>query len=113
LRFTVGDGGAYLFTIDPSGPLLPQPLRSREAGDNQTESFDRDPGWVGVNNRSARTIEPIQIARILASALTAHAGGRSKEKGEMGGFYAGRRGGLYGKAIEPSRSTSRLARRGR
>ena len=26
------------------------------------ESFDRDPGWLGVNNRLAQTREPIQIA---------------------------------------------------
>ncbi|HEY2249454.1 MAG TPA: hypothetical protein VGH74_00290, partial [Planctomycetaceae bacterium] len=27
----------------------------------KTEAFDRDPGWLGVNNRSARMHEPVAV----------------------------------------------------
>ena len=49
------------------------------------ESFDRDPGWLGVNNRLAQTREPIQIRQDFGfSAKTGYAGGAAP--GEMGGF---------------------------
>ena len=73
-------------------------------GTMKTESFDGDPGWVGVNNRSARTIEPVQIRQDFGfSPGTAHAGGAQlNEKGEIGGFItAASEVGFYGKAIEP------------
>ncbi|MSR58613.1 MAG: hypothetical protein EXS05_13330 [Planctomycetaceae bacterium] len=107
LRFTVGAGGAlYSFTIDPNRAEAPPAVAKIASGPGmmKTESFDRDPGWVGVNNFSARTIEPVKIRQDFGfSPDTAHAGdGRSKEKGEMGGFMtpAGEVA-FYGKAIEP------------
>jgi hypothetical protein len=104
LRFTVGGGGAlYSFTIDPQGAEAP-PAVAQLPGTIKTESFDREPGWVGVNNRSAITIEPVRIRQDFGfSPDTAHAGGgRSNETGEMGGFLtpAGE-AAFYGKAIEP------------
>ena len=66
------------------------------------ESFDRDPGWLGVNNRSAAQRDPIKIRQDFGySAKTANAGGRLA--GELGGFItpAGE-AAFYGKAIEPA-----------
>jgi lysophospholipase L1-like esterase len=106
LRFTVDEGGAlYSFTIDPDRGLTSAVAKSEStAGTMKTETFDRDPGWVGVNNRSARTIEPVQIRQDFGfSPETAHAsGGRSKDKGEIGGVItpAGEVA-FYGKAIKP------------
>jgi hypothetical protein len=110
LRFTVGEGGAlYSFTIDPNDPESPHAPGAAakvaaESGPMKTESFDRDPGWVGVNNRSARMLDPVRIRQDFGfSPDTAHAsGGRPNEKGEMGGLLtpAGEVA-FYGKAIEP------------
>jgi hypothetical protein len=106
LRFTVGEGGAlYSFTIEPPGAATPQAAATVEAGSTtmKTESFDRDPGWVGVNNRSARTLEPISIRQDFGfSPDTAHAGGgQPNEPGEFGGFItAAAEVAYYGKAIE-------------
>jgi len=107
LRFTVGQGGAlYSFTIDPETVLNPEACVGRGSGKvtMKTESFDSDPGWIGVNNRSARTIEPVQVRQDFGySPETAHAvGGTSADKGEMGGFFtAAGEAAFYGKAIEP------------
>jgi len=64
----------------------------------KTESFDRDPGWVGVNNRLAQTLEPVKIRQDFGySPATDHAGGG---KGEMGGFItAAGEAAFYGKPI--------------
>jgi hypothetical protein len=65
----------------------------------KTESFDRDPGWVGVNNRSARQREPVRIRQDFGySPASAHAGGG---RGEIGGFVtpAGE-AAFYGKPID-------------
>ena len=69
----------------------------------KTESFDLDPGWVGVNNRSARTLDPVTIRQDFGfSPDTAHAGGgRPGEPGEFGGFItAAAEIAFYGKVIE-------------
>ncbi len=66
----------------------------------RTESFSRDPGWLGVNNRAARTREPIAIRQDFGfSAKTGNAGGESP--GEIGGFItpAGE-AAFYGKIID-------------
>lgn len=107
LRFTVGEGGAlYSFTIDPvRAPTKAVAKAASTSGTMKTETFDRDPGWVGVNNRSARSIEPVQIRQDFGfSADTAHAsGGRSKDKGEMGGVITPAGDvAFYGKAIKPT-----------
>jgi hypothetical protein len=67
----------------------------------KTESFDRDPGWQGINNRAARMREPKQVRQDFGfSAATQHAGGTSP--GEMGGFISpDGQVAFYGKAIEP------------
>jgi hypothetical protein len=71
-------------------------------GHLKTESFDRDPGWLGVNNRIGLAREPVQIRQDFGySAGTSRAGGR--EPGEIGGFItpAGE-AAFYGQAIEPA-----------
>jgi hypothetical protein len=68
----------------------------------KTESFDRDPGWSGANNRIARTREPRRIRQDFGfSQRTRHAGGMSA--GEIGGFVtpAGE-AAFYGKILEPA-----------
>lgn len=67
----------------------------------KTESFDRDPGWIGVNNHTARTHSPRQVRQDFGfSATTSHAGGAGA--GEMGGFISGAgEVAYYGKAIAP------------
>lgn len=78
-----------------------QPRLSRVAGMTlKTESFNHDPGWVGVNNRSATHGEPITIRQDFGySVATANADGRVP--GEMGGFItpAGEVA-FYGKPID-------------
>lgn len=70
----------------------------------KTESFDRDPGWVGVNNRSARKLDPVWIRQDFGySRDTAHASVKATEdRGEIGGFIspAGEIA-FYGKPISP------------
>jgi len=51
----------------------------------KTENFDRDPGWHGVNNRSARTHEQATIRQDFGWSKTDHAGGK---RGEIGGFIS-------------------------
>jgi hypothetical protein len=49
----------------------------------KTESFDRDPGWDGVNNRPAdRGDRPVEVRQDFGFSATSHAGGRP---GEIGG----------------------------
>lgn len=96
LRFTVPAGGAlYSFTF------ANQNVETHEDGLTlKTETFDHDPGWDGVNNRSAQQREPIAIRQAFGySAKTNHAG--SDEPGEIGGFVtpAGE-GAFYGKEID-------------
>ena len=65
----------------------------------KTETFDRDPGWEGINNRSAQMREPIKIRQDFGySESTSNAGGRGA--GEMGGYItpAGE-AAFYGKVI--------------
>lgn len=92
LRFAVDAGGAlYSFAVD-SGVAVAAgavPVEKPQCGADgmvlKTESFDRDPDWEGVNNRSATMREAITIRQDFGySAKTAHAGGRSA--GEFGGF---------------------------
>lgn len=75
---------------------------SAERTTTKTESFDRDPGWVGVNNRSAQMREPVSIRQDFGhSAATQHAGGAAP--GEMGGFISpAGEVAFYGKSIEPT-----------
>ena len=49
----------------------------------KTESFDEDPGWEGINNRSAHTRPPMTVRQDFGYSRTSHAGG---EAGEIGGF---------------------------
>ena len=61
------------------------PAVAHAAPKMKTETFDRDPGWIGVNNRSARQGEPVQIRQDFGHSRTNHAGGAA---GEMGGFIS-------------------------
>lgn len=66
----------------------------------KTESFDRDPGWEGINNRSARTREPIKLRQDFGySPRTNNAGGA---RGEIGGFISpAGEPAFYGREISP------------
>ncbi len=62
-------------------------LGAQEKAKTKTETFDRDPGWEGVNNRSARKLPPETIKEDFGySGGTHHAGG--KKAGEIGGYIA-------------------------
>jgi hypothetical protein len=65
----------------------------------KTESFDRDPGWMGENHRIARKLEPREVRQDFGySPQTNHAGGASS--GEIGGFVtAAGEAAFYGKPI--------------
>ena len=66
-----------------------------------TESFDHDPGWLGVNNRSARLQAAKPVRQDFGfSPGTSHAGGDSP--GEIGGYISpASEAAFYGKTIEP------------
>jgi hypothetical protein len=111
--------GLIAFTLPAAGLEQSNSLQSvkdagRVAGRMQmkTESFDRDPGWLGVNNRSARMREPVSIRQDFGfSAGTNHAGGNSA--GEMGGFISpAGEVAYYGMAIEPVNLDSTLTASG-
>jgi hypothetical protein len=96
---------AALFNALTLGPVWAQTIttgpRESTAGMKlKTESFDHDPGWLGVNNRIAQMREPTQVRQDFGfRAETRHAGGASP--GEMGGFITpDGRVAFYGKAIE-------------
>jgi len=97
LRFRVGTRGAlYSFTTQ-DGPQAEQKTGMLL----KTETFDRDPGWLGVNNRSAQQHEPIKLRQDFGySPATANAGGKH---GEIGGFItpAGE-AAFYGMPIDPA-----------
>jgi hypothetical protein len=71
------------------------------AGTTKTETFEKDPGWIGVNNRSARSHPPATIRQDFGYSKTSHAGGNV---GELGGYImpAGEIA-FYGKKIDPTR----------
>jgi hypothetical protein len=109
LRFTAGPRGAlYVLAAEPDRPpTSPAPQRESipDTMTMKSESFGSDPGWVGVNNRSARTIDPVPVRQDFGySPDTAHAGGESAVgKGEIGGFVtpAGE-AAFYGMPISPA-----------
>lgn len=95
-----------VFVIVQAAAICPGQLVMR------TESFARDPGWEGVNNRSAQEREPVQVRQDFGfSPGTSHAGG--KAAGEMGGFItpAGE-AAFYGKQITPKTFDQSLAASG-
>ncbi len=57
-------------------------MRAAEQRRLKTESFDRDPGWEGVNNR-VKVEKPIPVVQDFGYSPTQHAGG--KAPGEIGG----------------------------
>src|SRR5688572_9743668 len=77
--------------------VFPNPARAEE--ETRTETFDRDPGWHGNNNRSARELPPIEIRQDFGYSDSSRAGGK---RGEIGGFItpAGE-AAYYAKAIAP------------
>ncbi len=66
----------------------------------RTESFDRDPGWEGRNNR-ATSPEPREIRQDFGFSPTGHAGGR---RGELGGFLTPAAEPAYYAAKIPTRT---------
>src|SRR4051812_36898583 len=65
----------------------------------KTESFDRDPNWEGVNNRTARTNTPYTVKQDFGFSNTHRAGGKSP--GEIGGYIMPScEVAYYGKAID-------------
>src|SRR5262245_44175762 len=52
----IGTAHGFAQCRDASAPAI-----TAGPGAMKTESFDRDPGWVGVNNRSARMIDPVRV----------------------------------------------------
>ncbi len=72
----------------------------RDAGNRtrlKTETFDRDPGWEGRNNRLSPA-KPPTINQNFGYSRTDHAG---KQRGEIGGeFWQANRPAYYGKVIE-------------
>ena len=88
-----------LFRVDPA-PATDVENGTQVGGMTlKTETFDRDPGWSGVNNRSATKRDPITIRQDFGySAATSNAGGRFP--GEIGGFVtAAGEAAFYGKPI--------------
>ena len=74
--------------------------------ETRTETFDRDPRWIGVNNRAAREREPVTIRQDFGYWPTNRAGG---DRGEIGGFVtpAGE-AAHYAKRIEARTLDDRL-----
>jgi hypothetical protein len=75
----------------------------------KTESFDRDPGWEGFNNRlvpkTAKTVH-----QDFGYSATTFAG---KDKGEIGGtIWRGSRPASYARAIEPKTLSDPLSATG-
>lgn len=76
--------------MGPAGP-------SRADERTKTETFDRDPGWDGHNNRPKDP--PVKIRQDFGFSPTSHAGGRA---GEMGGLITpAAEPAAYGRRIEP------------
>lgn len=90
---------ALLFTSLCAGLVIAQ--RRSGGMKMKTETFDRDPKWEGVNNRSARQLEPAKIKQDFGySSNTQNAGGT--KAGEIGG-YISQAGEVayYARKIEP------------
>jgi len=77
-----------------------EPKTSAAGMKMKSESFDQDPGWVGINNHVARERPPRQVRQDFGfSPHTNHAGGAAT--GEMGGFISpDGQIAFYGRAIE-------------
>lgn len=95
-----------LFVIAAIAGVILAARDTTQPGDSATEmtmrseSFDRDPGWLGVNNRPPRTRDARLVRQDFGfSADTRHAGGAAA--GEMGGFISpDGQIAYFGKAIE-------------
>lgn len=120
-RFAIGSGGAlYSFTIDATEVPEKAASASQLDGDQppaqrltlKNESFDRDPNWVGVNNRSAREQSPIAVRQDFGfSPNTSFAGGAAP--GEIGGLVtAAGEVAFYGKRIALADINQRLSASG-
>jgi hypothetical protein len=94
------------------------------SGEVKTEAFDRDPGWPGVNNRSARDLEPVTVRQDFGFSRTNRAGGGGYRSAANGADGSGEIGGTitaageaawYGKVIgrktlnDPLRASGTLA----
>jgi hypothetical protein len=91
----------WALTISLLGPL---------GGAERTERFDRDPGWEGINNRSARR-ESRKVRQDFGFSRTSHAGGAA---GEIGGFVSpAAEPAWYAKRISPATFEQPLSASGR
>ena len=72
------------------------------AGAEKTETFDRDPGWDGMNNRSAHTKPTFTVRQDFGYSGTNHCGGG--DKGEVGGFITPAADAAYYAATIPTAS---------
>src|SRR6516165_8176539 len=68
---------AVVLGILPSASLTDEPAKTIQ----KTESFDKDPGWEGHNNRLSPKVNRV-VKQEFGYTLTNFAG---KEKGEIGG----------------------------
>ena len=106
----MGDGGCRLFAWSVIFAGWWTPLAAAEGPTEKSESFDRDPGWQGVNNRSLREREPVSVRQDFGWTATRHAGG---EPGEIGGrIQPDGLAAYYAKAIEPLTFADPLEARG-
>ncbi|MBS0261584.1 MAG: hypothetical protein JSS02_06460, partial [Planctomycetes bacterium] len=97
-----------------SGHTLAQVSRGAETnGKTTTETFDRDPGWDGVNHRSAQSREPVVVRQDFGfSPATRHAGG--SDVGEVGGFISpAGEAAFYGQVIEKAQFDQPLRAQGK
>src|SRR5205814_5648949 len=68
----------------------------------KTENFDRDPGWEGVNNRSAQKTQPRQVRQDFGYSASNHAGGNGS--GEVGGVVSPAGEVAYYAAVIPNKT---------
>ena len=86
-------------------------LVSTASGAEKTETFDKDPGWVGVNNRSAHTKRPFTVRQDFGFSRTNHTGGG--DSGEVGGFITpAAETAYYAKAIPAATFDDKLTASG-
>jgi hypothetical protein len=96
---------AALLAVYPLGLQGGEPQRTK------TETFDADPGWEGVNNRTARRLEPVDVRQDFGYSRSKHAGGGI---GEMGGVVTPTgEPAYYGKVFERVTLADALSASGR
>ncbi len=86
-------------------------LAAPPPGNTKTETFDKDPGWEGVNNRSASTAPKATVKQDFGYSDTQKAGG--KKAGEIGGHISpAGEVAYYGMVIDPKTFEDKLTASG-